>query len=112
MSWVFRFITNYKNKEKLSDPLDTRETVKAKLFWIKLEQQKTEKTDNFKEDQRCLILRKNSAGIFQCMGKIQGQYPLYIPRRSILAEKIVNEAHKKTMHGGVILSTAAVRENY
>ena len=112
MSWVFRFITNCKNREKLSGLLDTPKSEKVKLFRIKHEQQKTEKTDNFKEDQGCLILRKNSAGIFRCMGKIQDQYPLYIPRRSILVEKIANEAHKKTMLGGVILSTAAVRENY
>ena len=36
------------------------------------------------------------------MGRIQGQCPLYIARRSILAENIVREAHKRTMHGGVI----------
>ena len=46
------------------------------------------------------------------MGRIQGQYPLHITRRSILAEKIVHEAHKRTMHGGVISTMAAVRENY
>ena len=74
--------------------------------------QKQKETDNFKEDQGCLNLRKNNAGIYQCMGRIQGQYPLYIPRRSILAEKIVHEAHKRTMHGGVILTMAAVRQNY
>ena len=75
-SWLFRSITNCKNKEKLSGPLDTAETEKAKLFWIKHEQEKTEKTDNFKEDQNCLNLRKNNAGIYQRMGRIQGQYPL------------------------------------
>ena len=72
-SWVFRFITNCRNKEKLSGPLDTAETEKAKLFWKKHEQQKTENT--FKEDQSCLNLQKNNAGIYQCMGRIQGQYP-------------------------------------
>ena len=92
--------------------MDTAETKKAKLFWIKHEQQKTEKADNFKEYQGCLNLQKNNAGIYQCMGRIQGQYPLYIPRRSILAEKIVHEAHKRTMHGGVISTMAAVRENF
>ena len=46
------------------------------------------------------------------MRGIQGRYPLYIPRRSILAEKIVHEAHRRTMHGGVISTMAAVRENY
>ena len=109
---IFRFITKCKNKEKLSGPLDTAEAEKAKLFWIKHEQQKTEKTDNFEEDQACLNLQKNNAGIYQCMGRIQGQYPLHIPRISILAEKIVHEAQKRTIHGGVILTMAAVRENY
>ena len=56
ISWFFRFITNCRNKEKLSRPLDTAGSEKAKLFWIKHEQQKTEKTDNFKEDQDCLNL--------------------------------------------------------
>ena len=36
--------------------MDTAETEKLKLFWIKHEQQKTEKTGNFKEDQGCLNL--------------------------------------------------------
>ena len=42
-SWIFRFITNCRNKEKLSRHLDTAETEKARLFWIKHELQKTEK---------------------------------------------------------------------
>ena len=81
--------------------MDTVETEKAKLFWVKREQQKTEKTDNFKEDQSCLNLQRNNAAIYQCMRRIQGQYPLYIPRKSILAKEIV--------HGGVISTMAAVR---
>ena len=109
--WVFRFITNCRNKEKLSGLWDTAETEKVKLFWIKHEQQKTEKTDNFKEHQGCLNLQKNNAGIYQFMGRIQNQNPLSIPRRSNLSEKIVHEAHKRTMHGGVISTMAAVREN-
>ena len=40
-----------------------------------------------------------------------GKNPLYIPRRSILAQKIVHEAHKRAMHGRVISTVAAVREN-
>ena len=104
--------SNCRNKEKLSGPLDRAETEKAKLFWIKHEQRKTEKTDNFKEDQGCLNLQKNNAGICQCMGRFQGQHSLYIPRRSILAEKIVDEAHKRTMHGEMISIMAGVRENY
>ena len=82
------------------------------LFWIKYELQKNEETDSFKEDQGCLNLQRNSAGIYHCMGRIQDHCPVYIPQRSILAEKIVHEAHKRTMHGGVISTKAAVTENY
>ena len=46
------------------------------------------------------------------MGRIQGQYPLCTQWRSILAEKIAHEAHKSTMHVGVISTMTAVRENY
>ena len=46
------------------------------------------------------------------MERIQGQYPLCIPRRLSLAEKIVHGTYKKTMHEGVISTMAAVRENY
>ena len=73
---------------------------------------KTEKTDNFKEDQGCVNLQKNNARIYQCMGRIHRQNPLYIPRRLILAPKMVHEAHNRTMHGRVISAMAAVRENY
>ena len=41
-----------------------------------------------------------------------GQYALFIPWRSILAVKIVHEAHKRTMNGGVISTMAALREKY
>ena len=81
------------------------------MFWIKHDQQETEKTDNFKEDQVCLNVQKNNTVIYECMERIQGQYLLHIRRRSILAEKTVHETHKKTMHGGVILTMAAVRKN-
>ena len=41
-----------------------------------------------------------------------GQYALFIPWRSILAVRIVHEAHKRTMNGGVISTMAALREKY
>ena len=115
ISWVFRFIPHCRNNGMMSyllGPLDTAESEKAQLFWIKHEQQKTEKTNSFKENQVCLNLQKNNAGIYQRMGRIQGQHPLYIPRRSILAEKIAHEAHKRTMHWRVISTMAAIREIY
>ena len=37
---------------------------------------------------------------------------MHIPRKSLLAGVFTYETHKRTMHGGFILTMAAVRENY
>ena len=50
--------------------------------------------------------------MYECRGRIQGYYPIYIPKDSLLAEKIVQEAHIRTIHGGVILTMGEVRKNY
>ena len=92
-SWIYRFLENIKCKEKFSGPVKTNETEKTKVFWITLEQEKLQITDNFKEDQGWLNLQKIAAGIYECRGRIQGHYPIYIPRKSLLAEKITYKAH-------------------
>ena len=84
---------------KLSDPLKTNETEKAKVFWIKQEQRKVETPSNFNEDQSQLNLQKNGTQIYECRGRIQGHYLIYIPRKPLLAERIAYEACKRTMHG-------------
>ena len=32
--------------------------------------------------------------LYQCFGRIQGEHPIFIPKQSLLAEKLVEEAHK------------------
>ena len=73
---------------------------------------KFEITDNFKEDQCRLNLQKNGTGIYEYRWRIQGHHPRYVPRKSLLADKITYKAHKKTMNGGVILTIAAIRKSY
>ena len=73
---------------------------------------KVETTDNFKEDQGQLNLKKNGTEIYECKGRIQDHYPIYILQRLLLREKITYKAHKIAMHGGVILTMAAIKENY
>ena len=46
------------------------------------------------------------------LGRIQGEYPIFVPRESKLAEKLVEEAHIQTIHGGVTLTMAKVRSKY
>ena len=59
-----------------------------------------------------LNLVKNHNEVYQCQGRIQGDYPIWIPRNSKLAEKTVQHFHKKTIHGGVVMKMTAVRDQY
>ena len=36
-----------------------------------------------------------------CRGRLQGNHPTYIPQNNEFAEKLVMNAHLKTLHGGV-----------
>jgi hypothetical protein len=44
--------------------------------------------------------------------KWEDKLPIYLPDSSLFAVKLVEEAHMKTLHGGVILTMAKIRENY
>ena len=41
-----------------------------------------------------------------------GQSPVYLPNNSKFTEKLIQKAHYGTLHGGVGLTMAAVREGY
>ena len=97
---------------KLSGPLKKYETEKVKLFCIKYEQGKVEAKDNFKEDQSQLNLQKNATGIYERRGRIKSHYPICISGKPLLAEKSACKAHKRIIHRGVILTMAAINENY
>ena len=59
-----------------------------------------------------LNLQRNTNDMYECRGRIQGDYPIYIPKYSLLAEKIVQEAHIRTINGEVSLTMTEVRKNY
>ena len=46
------------------------------------------------------------------MGRIVGDYPIYLPPKNIFNEKIVEDAHLCTLHGGVGLTMTKVRRRY
>ena len=46
------------------------------------------------------------------MGRIIGEYPIYLPKQSLLTERVVQRAHVETIHGGVGLTMAKVRNRY
>ena len=59
-----------------------------------------------------LNLQKNQDGVLECRGRLQGIYPIYVPDSTVFAEKLVQHAHLATLHGGVSLTMAKVRDQH
>ena len=104
-AWIRRFINNCR-KIKKRGPLTTSEIQCQEKFYIKREQRKVEHSEKFEESRKQLNLQLNCEGIYECRGRIQGVYPT---SSSALNEKIIMLVHRKTLHGGVASTMAAVR---
>ena len=63
-------------------------------------------------DRLQLNLQLNQDRLLECRGRLQGIYPIYVPDGTIFAEKLIQHDHKATLHGGVGLTMAKVREQY
>ena len=113
-AWIMRFLQNCRSKKsnRVRGPLTTAETVKQVKWWIQRERERYSVTEKFLEDQQRLNLQKNDEGIYVCRGRIQGHYPVYLPPRVSLSEKIVQDVHLLTLHGGVGSTLAHVRREY
>ena len=65
--------------------------------------EQTQKTFNLQINDTCLL---------ECRGRIQGNYPVYLPSRAVFTRKLVQKVHRETLHGGIGLTTASVREQF
>lgn len=111
-AWALRLIHNSRHpSEKNTGPLRTDE-ITGHLLLIKHAQQQGQKSIKFIQDKNQLNLQVNSEGILVCCGRIQGESPIYLPDNSTLATHIVDHAHVCTLHGGVSMTMAKVRERY
>ena len=113
-AWIFRFLHNCKlTKSKRSyGPLTTVETKARVVSWMKKATERYSETEQFKEDQLKLNLQRNAEGLYECRGRIQGSYPIFLPPLALLSEKMVDDAHIQTLHGGVGLTMAYIRRDY
>ena len=113
-AWIVRFVRNcrVKRNQRTAGPLRTMETNEQKKFWLRRAQQDCKETDEFKEDQQRLNLQLNKEKLYECRGRLQGQFPIYIPRKHSVSKKIVEDAHVQTLHGGVGLTMSNIREKY
>ena len=63
------------------------------------------------DDKERLGVQRNEEGVLVCKGRLQGQYPVYLPDSHPYTTKLVEDAHQRTLHGGVSLTMARIREN-
>ena len=54
----------------------------------------------------------NQEGVYECHGRIQGDYPVLIPNKSLLAEKSVEEGNLQTIHGELTLTMTRIRDQF
>ena len=113
-AWVQRFISNLKLEaaHRNLGPLTTRELNEQQVWWVKRVQQHPENAEEFQTDQVQPNLQKNKQGILECQGRIAGQYPVYLPNGAPFTQALVYEAHLHTLHGGVVLTMARIRETF
>ena len=113
-AWVSRFARNSRSPKarRTMGPLTMEEIDKQRLFWVKRVQENCSGGDRFEEDRLQLNLQMNKDEVLECRGRIQGDYPIYLPDTHLYTEKLVSGAHLATLHGGVGLTMARVRESY
>ena len=94
----------------MTGPLTTEEIQQQHLFWTKRAQQIQD--DKVTDDQQRLGLKENEQGILECQGRVQGHYPVHLPDTHPHTVKLVEDAHRCTLHGGVGLTMSRIRERY
>jgi hypothetical protein len=67
---------------------------------------------HFRTDQIQLNLQPNDDQILECRGRIIDEYPIYLPDSHPFTAKVVFQAHMATIHGGIGITMAKVRERY
>ncbi len=81
-AWIARFLLNLRSGPRYRrhgalTPKEIQEQVN--YWWIKKEQLRYEDSEQMEEDKLRLNLEENKLGLLECKGRIQGEYPIYIP---------------------------------
>ena len=98
LSWIKRFLSNRK-KQQVRSPLTSSKTEYRREFLIKEEQRRYSKCEKFELSKQQLNLILSEEGLYRCYSGIQGEYPIFVPRESKLAEKLIEEAHIQPIRG-------------
>ena len=112
-AWISQFTHNSRDpSEKTVRPLSTQEISAQELFWIKRSQLQGTNDAKCPDDKEQLSLKPNVEGVLECYGRIQGNYPVYLPDSALYTVKLVQRTHVVTLHGGAGLTMAKVWERF
>ena len=53
--------------------------------------------DEFQDDKLQLNVQPNGQGILECLGRIQGEYPIHLPESHPFTYKLVQQSHLMAM---------------
>ena len=91
LSWINRFLSNAR-KHRLKGLLTTIELWKQRKPIIIKVQLQYVGIKTFNTTQKQLRVKVSEVGLYQCFSRIRGE-PIFIPKESVLAEKLVQEPH-------------------
>ncbi|XP_028413673.1 uncharacterized protein LOC114536529 [Dendronephthya gigantea] len=113
-AWINRFVKNcmVTRKNRKMGPLVSEEIEDSELWWIRRAQSEVKEGPEFKDIRQQLNIQLNESGILKCRGRIDEDYPMYLPRNSTFTKKVIERAHLATLHGGVAMTMAKVRERF
>ena len=99
---VLRFVTNCRRQEKQTGMLKAEKIESAEMFWIREVQQG-------KEIRPDVPLKKDPLGIWRYHGRVPNYNPIFLPRSRTYVERLIEQCHKRMLHGGVSVTMSCRR---
>ena len=114
LGWMKRFVDNCRlpANERKRGYLTSAEISQQMESLIRVNQDRSVELKNYTDHQKRLNLTPRENGILECRGRIQGDFPVYLHPECVLAGKVIEYAHLRTLHGGVGLTMTEIRMKY
>jgi hypothetical protein len=103
-AYVKRFIEGCRKSKRIG-PLTRVDIAEAERIWVRV-------TQTWNEIRTEMTVEKDETGLVRCIGRIQGYQPIFIPRESTLARRLIEHCHLQSLHGGVAATMSKVREKF
>ena len=120
---VLKFVRIMKSllKKDVSSPSesDAQDMAKAETMWIKEVQKSLSKNPKFKIWEKQFGIFNDSQGIMRCNGRLSKadlsasiKHPILLDKGHHITSLIVQDSHKRVMHGGVKLTLTELRARF